>query len=91
MNRKISRKEKRKYSNEEKLALDEDQNTSAVINIAQEDDSNIFELLPSLRINNLRFTILNCSTFCLLVTFVFISLLLYTVVLMVRKGKKKAV
>ena len=56
MNRKISRKEKRKYSNEEKLALDEDQNTSAVINIAQEDDSNIFELLPSLRINNPRFT-----------------------------------
>ena len=56
MNRKISSKEKRKYSNEEKLALGEDQNTSAVINIAQEDDSNIFELLPSLRINNLRFT-----------------------------------
>ena len=78
MNRKISRKEKHKYSNEEKLALGEDQNTNAVINIAQEDDSNIFELLPSLQINNLRFTILNCSTFCLLVTFVFISLLLYT-------------
>ena len=91
MNRKISRKEKHKYSNEEKLALGEDQNTNSVINIAQEDDSNIFELLPSLRINNLRFTILNCSTFCLLVTFVFISLLLYTIVLMVRKGKKKAV
>ena len=56
MNWKISRKEKHKYSNEEKLALGEDQNTNAVINIAQEDDSNIFELLPSLRINNPRFT-----------------------------------
>ena len=56
MNRKISSKEKRKYSNEEKLTLGEDQNTSAVINIAQEDDSKIFELLPSLRINNPRFT-----------------------------------
>ena len=44
MNRKISRNEKHKYSNEEKLALGEDENTSALINIAQEDDSNIFEL-----------------------------------------------
>ena len=39
MNRKISRNEKHKYSNEEKLAL---------INIAQVDDSNIFELLQNL-------------------------------------------
>ena len=43
MNRKISRNEKHKYSNEEKLALDEDKNTSALIIIAQEDDSSIFE------------------------------------------------
>ena len=78
MNRKIRRNEKRKYSNEEKLALGEDQNTKAVINVAREDDSNMFSLLPSLRINNLRFIILNCSIFCFLVTFVFISLLLYT-------------
>ena len=48
MNRKISRNEKHKYSNEEKLALGEDENTSALINIAQEDDSNIFELLQNL-------------------------------------------
>ena len=47
MNRKISRNEKHKYSNEEKLALGEDENTSALINIAQEDDSNIFELLQN--------------------------------------------
>ena len=40
MNRKISRNEKHKYS---KLALDEDKNTSALIIIAQEDDSSIFE------------------------------------------------
>ena len=42
MNRKISRSEKHKYSNEEKLALAENENTSALINIAREDDSNIF-------------------------------------------------
>ena len=77
MNRKSSRNQKSKYSNEDKLALGEGQNTSTVYNIAQEDDSNIFELLPSLRIQNIRFIILNCSRFGLLVTFVFISLLLY--------------
>ena len=48
MNQKISRKEKQKYSNEEKLVLAEEENTSAPINIAQEDDSNIFELLENL-------------------------------------------
>ena len=48
------------------------------MNIAQEDDSNIFELLKNLWRNNLQFIILKCSRFCLLVTFVFISLLLYT-------------
>ena len=48
MNRKISRNEKHKYSNKEKLALGEDENTSALINIAQEDDSHIFELLQNL-------------------------------------------
>ena len=46
MNRKISTKHK--YSNGEKLALGEDENSSAPINIAQEDDSNIFELLQNL-------------------------------------------
>ena len=34
MNRKVSRNEKLKYSNEEKLALGQDENTSAIINIA---------------------------------------------------------
>ena len=41
MNQKISRNEKYKYSNEEKLVLGEDENTSALINIVQEDSSNI--------------------------------------------------
>ena len=48
MNRKISRNGKHKYSNKEKLGQSEDKNTSALINIAQEDDSNIFELLQNL-------------------------------------------
>ena len=37
MNRKISRKKKHKYSNEEKLALGEDENKSTLINIVQEE------------------------------------------------------
>ena len=78
MNKKISRNEKHKYSNEEKLALGENENTSALINTAQEADSNIFELLQNLRINNLQFIILKCSRFCLFVNSVFIILLLYT-------------
>ena len=48
MNQKISRNEKRKYSNEEKLALGENENRSALINIAQGNDSNIFELVQNL-------------------------------------------
>ena len=48
MNRKISLNEKHKYSNEEKLAFGEDENTSALINIAQEDNRNIFKLLQNL-------------------------------------------
>ena len=43
MNRKVSTNKRNKYSNEEKLALGEDKNISALINTAQEDDSNIFE------------------------------------------------
>ena len=97
MNRKISRNEKYKYSNEEKLAFGENENTSALINITQEYDSNIFELLQNLWINNLRFIILKCSRFCLFVPFVvFFTFTVYTnvlnaVVFMVRKGKKKAI
>ena len=64
INWKTSRNEKQKYLNEEKLALGENENTSALINIAQEDDSNIFELLQNL--------------LCLLFTFVFILILLCT-------------
>ena len=45
MNRNFSRNEKGKYSNEEKLTLGIHKNTSALINIAQEDNNNIFELL----------------------------------------------
>ena len=37
MNRKISRNKTHIYSSEEKLALREDENTSALISIAQED------------------------------------------------------
>ena len=48
MNRKISRNEKHKYSSEEKLALSEEENTSALINIVQEDESKIFELKQNL-------------------------------------------
>ena len=44
MNRNITRNEKHKYSNEEKLVLGEDKNKSALVNIVQENDSNIFEL-----------------------------------------------
>ena len=48
MNRKVSRNENLKYSIDEKLALSEDENTSAIINIAWEDDTNSFELLQNL-------------------------------------------
>ena len=48
MNQKISRNEKRKYSNDKNLVLVEGENTSPIINIAQEDESNIFELLQKL-------------------------------------------
>ena len=41
MNRKTSRKEKRKYFNKEKLALGEKESTSAVMNIALDYDNNI--------------------------------------------------
>ena len=78
MNRKISRNEKHKYSNEENLVLGENENTSTLINIAQEADSNILDLLQNLSINNLRFIILKYSRFCLLVNFVFILFLLDT-------------
>ena len=48
MNLKPSRSEKYKSFNEEKLALGENENTNAVINIAREDDSMILELLKKL-------------------------------------------
>ena len=78
MKQKISRNEKHKLSNEEKLVVTEKKNTCALIDIAQEDDSNILEFLQKLGINNLRFVILKCSRLCLIVTFVFTLLLLYT-------------
>ena len=48
MNWKTSRNEKHKYFNKEKLVLGEKENTSALMNIPQEDDSNIFKLLKKL-------------------------------------------
>ena len=77
MNRKTSRNEKRKYLNEEKFALGENENTGTLINISQEDDRNSFELLQILWMNNLRFIVLKYSRFCLFVSFVFILLLLH--------------
>ena len=83
MNRKIARNRKHKYSNEKKLALGEEENTTALMNIAQEDGSSIFELLQNLLLNNLWFIILKSSRFCLLVAFVFILRLLYTQMLVI--------
>ena len=40
MNQKVSRNEKHKYSNKERLHFGGHENTSAIINITQEDDSN---------------------------------------------------
>ena len=47
----------------------ENENTSALINITQEDDSDIFELLQNLWINNLGFITLKSSRFYLLLLF----------------------
>ena len=96
MNQKTSRNEKHKHSNKEKLVLGGDKNTNALINIAKEDDSNIFELLKNLCKNIVRFIILRCSRFCLLVTCFYFTFTVYTnflnaVVSLVRKGKKKAI
>ena len=60
MNQKNSRNEKHNYSNKENLALDEDENTSALINIAQEDGSNISELLQNV---NKQSSICHLKTF----------------------------
>ena len=48
MNPKISRNKKHKYSNEEKLATSEEEKTSTLTNIVQENDSNSFNLLQNL-------------------------------------------
>ena len=48
MNQKISRNGKRSNSKEENFALDGEKNASTLINIAQGDDSNIFQLLQNL-------------------------------------------
>ena len=53
-----------------------EENTSALINIVQEDDSNNFELLQNLSINNPWFIIFKCSAFCLPVSFVYVLVLL---------------
>ena len=71
------------YLNEDKLALSEKENTSARINIAQEDDSNIFKLINKLWLNNIQVIIWKRSRFCLFIAFVFILLLLYTQILLI--------
>ena len=43
MNQNMTRIEKHNFSNDEKLTHGEDKNTSTLINIAQENDRNIFE------------------------------------------------
>ena len=48
MTGKTSRNENHKYFNEENLAFGEKENTSAPMNFAQQDDSNIFKLLINL-------------------------------------------
>ena len=50
MNQKINRNEKQVLKRKQ-LALGEDKNPSALINIAQEDDSNSFELSQNLWIH----------------------------------------
>ena len=71
------------YLNEDKLALSEKENTSARINIAQEDDSNIFKLINKLWLNNIQVIILKRSRFCLFIAFVFTLLLLYTQIFLI--------
>ena len=83
MNWKTSRNENRRYFNEGKLDLGEKENTSALMNIAQEDDSNIFKLLKNLWLNNLQLIILKCSRFYLFIAFVFILLLLHTEIFLI--------
>ena len=67
------------------------------MNIAQEDDSNIFELLQNLGKNIFRFIILKCFSFYLIVTFLFILLLLYTQMFLIllfsgsENGEKKTI
>ena len=93
MNRKISRNEKQKYSNEERLSFVEIENTSALINIAHEDGSNIFELLQNLGINSLQFIILKCSRLCLLllILFYFYCINKCSVVSWLENRKEKAI
>ena len=71
------------------------QNHKPSINIAQEDDSNIFELLQNLWINNLRFIIFKMF-YILFICYFYFTFTVYTDVLntavfMVRKGKEKAI
>ena len=74
MNRKISRNKNHKYSNEEKLALVENENTNKYCPGGWQQHFSV--VTQNLGINNL--INLKCSRFCLIVTFVFILLLLYT-------------
>ena len=67
------------------------------MNIAQEDDSNIFKLLKKLITKQSSiyhpkmFYILSIYWFCFYFTFIVYTNILNIVFLMVRKGKKKAI
>ena len=67
------------------------------MNIAQEDDSNIFKLLkkPITKQSSIyhlkMFYILSIYWFCFYFTFIVYTNILNIVFLMVRKGKKKAI
>ena len=87
MNWKTSRNERHKYFNEEKLALGEKENTSALMNIAQEDDSIIFKLLKNLWLNNLQFIILKCSRFYLFITCLYFTFTVCSNLLKKRKNQ----
>ena len=81
MNRKISRNEKHKYSNEEKLKVGlcwKQKHKRSNKYFPGGWQQHFWIVTQNVGINNLRSIILKCPRFCLIVTFVFILLLLYT-------------
>ena len=79
-----------------KANTNENEDTSGLIIIVQEDDSNIFKLLQNFGINNLLFIISKYSRFVYLLPLFLVTFTVYTnilsiVVFMVRKRKKRAI